>query len=119
MSQEETENRPKIEEAIGELEDILSSLESSTTSLEESLARYERGVALLKQCYETLAKAELRILKVTGSEDGRLKLEVFAHSASTDFKPEAAEDVPSDRKSSSKSRRGKPAPTLSNEDIPF
>ena len=43
---------PKFEAALAELDGVLRDLEDGTTTLEEALARYERGVALVKQCYE-------------------------------------------------------------------
>lgn len=74
-----------FEQALAELERILRSLEDGTTTLEESLAQYERGVALLKGCYQRLRDAEQRILKVTGLDaDGKPVLEVFEHTASVE-----------------------------------
>lgn len=55
------EPAPSFEAALQELEAIVQSMESGAAPLEESLATYARGVALLKQCQETLAAAEQRI----------------------------------------------------------
>ena len=117
MNAEDEKPKPRIEEAIAELEGILSSVESDATSLEESLSRYERGVALLKQCYETLAKAELRIQKVTGSEDGSLRMEDFAHSASVESKQDAAPTPEADERKPAKATRRKAV--VIDDDIPF
>jgi exodeoxyribonuclease VII small subunit len=74
-----------FEQALAELERVLRNLEDGTTTLEESLAQYERGVALLKGCYQKLRDAEQRILKVTGVDaDGRPILEIFEHTASAE-----------------------------------
>ena len=75
-----------FEKALADLERILRNLEDGTTSLEESLAEYERGVALLKGCYQQLRDAEQRILKLSGVDgDGKPVLEVFEHSATLEL----------------------------------
>jgi exodeoxyribonuclease VII small subunit len=81
---------PAFEDALAELERILRSLEDGATSLEESLAQYERGVSLLKCCYQVLRNAEQRIVLLTGAdEDGRPALQPFEHaSAGEPHKPE-------------------------------
>jgi len=71
-----------FEQALSELERILRNLEDGTTTLDQSLAQYERGVSLLKGCYQHLRDAEQRILKVTGTDgDGKPILRPFEHSA--------------------------------------
>src|SRR5262249_21881151 len=91
---------PSFETAIGELEQVVRKLEDGTTTLDDALAAYERGVGLLKCCYQHLRVAEQRILKLTGSDgDGRPKLEPFEHSAAV------AEERPETR------RRKKPPDT--------
>src|ERR1700733_3190350 len=74
-----------FEQALADLERILRNLEDGTISLEESLAQYERGVTLLKGCYQQLRDAEQRILKLTGvDEQGKPVLEGFEHVATLD-----------------------------------
>lgn len=76
-----------FEQALAELERILRSLEDGATTLEESLAQYERGVGLLKGCYQHLREAEQRIVKVAGLDaDGKPVLEGFEHVASVEQK---------------------------------
>jgi exodeoxyribonuclease VII small subunit len=76
---------PSFEDAIGELEKIVRTLEDGTTSLDAALTAYERGVGLLKCCYQHLRLAEQRILKLTGSDgDGRPTLELFEHTAAVE-----------------------------------
>jgi exodeoxyribonuclease VII small subunit len=74
-----------FEAAISELEQVVRTLEDGTTSLDAALAAYERGVGLLKCCYQHLRLAEQRILKLTGSDgDGRPTLELFEHTAAVE-----------------------------------
>ena len=74
-----------FEDAIAELEQVVRTLEDGATSLDAALAAYERGVGLLKSCYQHLRLAEQRILKLTGSDgDGRPTLELFEHTAAVE-----------------------------------
>ena len=50
-----------FEAALAELEEIVHVLEEGEISLNESLARYEKGVKLLRQCYDVLDGAQRRI----------------------------------------------------------
>jgi exodeoxyribonuclease VII small subunit len=81
----EEERKTTFEEALAELEAIVRELEDGKKGLEESLTRYEAGVALLKRCYAQLARAEQRIMLVTGEDgEGNPVLSPFDHSASVD-----------------------------------
>jgi len=76
---------PSFEDAIVEIEQVVRTLEDGTTNLEAALAAYERGVGLLKCCYQHLRLAEQRILKLTGSDgDGQPTLELFEHTAAVE-----------------------------------
>lgn len=55
-----------FEEALAELEGIVAAMESEPLSLEVALERYQRGVALLKSCQDTLARAEERVRMLDG-----------------------------------------------------
>lgn len=80
-----SQDSPTFEQALAELERILRNLEDGTTSLEESLAQYERGVGLLKGCYQQLRDAEQRIIKVGGVDaEGKPVLEPFEHTSSVE-----------------------------------
>ncbi len=57
---------PSFEGALAELETIMHDLEDGKLGLAEGLARYERGIGLLKQCYELLERAERRIELLCG-----------------------------------------------------
>jgi exodeoxyribonuclease VII small subunit len=84
MSPEPTEPLT-FEQALSELERILRKLEDGSTTLEQSLAQYERGVGLLKSCFQQLRSAEQRIVKIAGVDgDGKPVLQTFEHSATLD-----------------------------------
>lgn len=51
----------RFEDAMRELEEIVQKMERGELRLEESLQLFERGMALTKQCRESLDGAELRI----------------------------------------------------------
>jgi exodeoxyribonuclease VII small subunit len=63
---EEAARQPTFEEAIRDLEGVVRVLEEGDIGLDESLEQYERGVKLLRQCYEVLQKAERRIELLSG-----------------------------------------------------
>lgn len=82
---------PSFEQALAELERLVHELEDGQIGLEDSLARYEKGVGLLKQCYQQLQQAEQRILLLTGVDDeGKPLTRPFDHAATVEqAKPEA------------------------------
>ena len=63
----------RFESALNELEQIVGKLERGELKLEESLQLFERGVALTKECRQSLEKAELKVkqLLADGSPDER------------------------------------------------
>lgn len=81
-----SETQPlKFERALAELDRVLRDLEDGTTTLDEALAKYERGIALVKQCYQQLQNAEQKIRELTGiGEDGKPILEHFEHTAAVE-----------------------------------
>jgi exodeoxyribonuclease VII small subunit len=81
---------PSFEQALAELERLVHELEDGQIGLEDSLARYEKGVGLLKHCYQQLQQAEQRILLLTGVDDeGKPVTRPFDHSATVEQpKPE-------------------------------
>ena len=62
---------PSFEKALGELEGIVTAMEAGQMPLQDALDAYQRGVALLRQCQETLSAAEqqIRILDANGLRD--------------------------------------------------
>jgi len=88
--------RPSFEQALAELETIMHELEEGKLGLAEGLARYERGVTLLKQCYELLEHAERRIELLCGVDaDGNPVTQPF----------DAGDEQSLDEKAQSRSRR--------------
>lgn len=56
------------EKSIARLEEIVQSLESGELSLEESMELFEEGTKLSGLCYDTLQKAEQKIIQLTDIE---------------------------------------------------
>ncbi len=59
---------PDFEKALGELEQLVERLERGDLPLDEALRTFERGVALTRQCQESLkaAQAKVEILATRG-----------------------------------------------------
>lgn len=76
--------KPTFEEALKQLETIAEQIERGQIGLEESIVKYEQGMALVKQCREILAKAELRIQQVQERGDGTLTTTLLRQPATTD-----------------------------------
>ena len=59
---------PSFEKALGELEGIVAAMEAGQMPLQDALDAYKRGVALLRQCQQTLSAAEqqIRVLDANG-----------------------------------------------------
>ena len=51
----------RFEASLKELEDIVTRMERGDLPLEESLKLFERGVALTRECRNSLETAELRV----------------------------------------------------------
>jgi len=67
----ETEKSASIpfEESLDELQQIVGELEEGALGLEESMHRFERGVLLLRGCFQTLERAEQRIEILTRTDE--------------------------------------------------
>lgn len=50
-----------FEEALKELEQIVDLLEEGNSTLDQSLTRFERGISLVRFCWDQLERAEKRI----------------------------------------------------------
>ena len=50
-----------FEASLGELEKLVERLEGGEQSLEVALKDFERGIALTRQCQQSLKQAELRV----------------------------------------------------------
>ena len=61
-----------FEAALEQLEGIVRRLEEGEIGLNEALEQYEKGVTLLRHCYDLLGKAERRIELLSGVDpEGR------------------------------------------------
>ncbi len=72
---------PSFEDSLDELQQIVSQLEAGSLSLEDSMAQFERGVGLLRNCYQVLETAEQRIEILTQAHPERAVTEPFDASA--------------------------------------
>jgi exodeoxyribonuclease VII small subunit len=54
----------KFEEMLGELKEVVKKMEDPDTGLDESIALYEKGAALIRECEQKLAEAELKVTEV-------------------------------------------------------
>jgi len=75
-SKKETSKR-SFEQSLGRLEKIIDSLEQGEVPLEDAIALYEEGIALSKECMDTLVKAELKIKKLGKEVGGKIELADF------------------------------------------
>ena len=73
---------PTFEEAVSELQAIVGHLEDGSLPLQESMLQFERGVSLLRNCYQVLEQAEQRIEVLTSLEpDGSVETAPFDGSS--------------------------------------
>lgn len=55
-----------FEACLTELQDVVRQLEEGRLGLAESIAGFERGISLLRHCYQTLEQAEQKIEILSG-----------------------------------------------------
>ena len=67
-----------------EIEQVVEQIESGELSLEESLAAYEKGVGLVKFCYQKLNEVEKRIEFLVKDKEGKLQLKVLENLPAED-----------------------------------
>lgn len=70
MAKTSTAENLSFEEALAELEKIVRALESGSSDLKSSIDAYERGAALKKLCEAKLKEAQMRIEKISVTENG-------------------------------------------------
>jgi exodeoxyribonuclease VII small subunit len=79
------DDAPSFEESVVELQQIVSKLEDGSLPLEGSMSQFERGISLLKNCYQILEQAEQRIEILTSiGDDGSIETERFDATATAD-----------------------------------
>ncbi len=82
-----TPEAPLFEDSLTELQEIVNTLEEGTAGLEKSMENFERGIKLLRSCYQSLESAEQKIEILTRVDaDGNPVLEEFDATASIDSK---------------------------------
>ena len=87
----ETAPEPSFEQALTELQHIVDDLEAGQIGLDESMQRFEQGIALLRNCYGTLEKAEQKIEILTGTDEaGRPLTEPFDATSTVQQKKTSA-----------------------------
>ncbi|MBT4863749.1 MAG: exodeoxyribonuclease VII small subunit [Planctomycetaceae bacterium] len=88
---DETSPEPSFEQALTELQQIVDDLEAGQIGLDESMQRFEQGIALLRNCYGTLEKAEQKIEILTGTDEaGRPLTEPFDATSTVQQKKTSA-----------------------------
>ena len=66
-----------FETAYQELEKLVRRMESGEQTLEQSLEDFERGVALMKQCHESLQAVEQKVELLVKDNQGLFSTEEF------------------------------------------
>ena len=61
-----------FEDALEELETIVRKLEAGEAPLEDSITAYERGTALKRHCEDKLREAQIKIEKISISDDNTI-----------------------------------------------
>ena len=61
-----------FEEKMSKIEEIISELEKDEINLDDSIKKYTEAMKLIKECDESLMKAEEKISKIV-TENGSLK----------------------------------------------
>lgn len=69
---------PDFEAGLVQLEAIVTALEGGALGLDEALQAFERGVAIARQCQQTLRAAEQRVQLVLTADSGETFTEDFA-----------------------------------------
>ncbi|WP_435739376.1 exodeoxyribonuclease VII small subunit [Enterococcus faecalis] len=64
-----------FEESLNALEEIVQRLERGDVPLEEALAAFQEGMALSKQCQDTLEKAEKTLTKMMTENNDEIVFE--------------------------------------------
>ena len=80
MSASDTKKSPAklpFETAYQELEKLVRRMESGEQTLEQSLEDFERGVALMKQCHESLQAVEQKVEILVKDNQGLFSTEEF------------------------------------------
>ena len=74
----DTSTKFPFETAYQELEKLVQRMESGEQTLEQSLEDFERGVALMKQCHESLQAVEQKVEILVKDNQGLFSTEEFS-----------------------------------------
>lgn len=78
------EDHASFESRVAELQGIVQQMEGGSLGLDEAMKKFERGVELLRTCFQTLESAEKRIEVLTGFDvDGKARTRPFAADATS------------------------------------
>jgi|SRR5580704_9204008 exodeoxyribonuclease VII small subunit len=96
---------PTFEAGLAELQNLVRELEEGSLGLDESIARFERGISILRRCYQALEQAEQKIELLTGFDrDGNPVTAPFDGTATLD----AADGVPARRPAKTARKKTEP-----------
>ena len=70
-------SKQTFEQSLARLEKIVDTLEQGEAPLESAIQLYEEGIALSKECMETLLKAELKVKKLSKDVNSKIELMDF------------------------------------------
>ena len=59
-----------FEQAIETLDGIVNRMNSGELALDESLKQFEQGITLIRECQQTLAKAEQKVQQLMQDDNG-------------------------------------------------
>ncbi len=98
-------DEPKFEAGLAELQNLVRELEEGSLGLDESIARFERGISILRRCYQVLEQAEQKIELLTGFDrEGNPVTAPFDGTATLD----AANGVPAKRPAKTARKKAEP-----------
>ncbi len=102
-----------FDDALIELQSIVDVMEDGSLGLEESLGQYEKGIRLLRTCYQKLDAAEQRIELLTQfQENGEITTEPFHASATAETQSNKA----GRRKKKAKTKESEPTNSDDSDD---
>jgi exodeoxyribonuclease VII small subunit len=109
---------PSFEQAVEELERIVRQLEEGQIGLDEALGQYERGVGLLRQCYDLLKRAERQIELLSGVDADGVPITTPVDEPSREPEQDAPKRRPPGSEPPDTTKKGGGRPPRSDIDSP-